>query len=506
MKAGRLLRERRSGRGRSSEPFLRGSVSTCMMKRTLLLFAWSALALCAAGCAINPVSGERQLALISEGQEIDIGRQSAAAAEAQLGLVDDAEMQAYVQGLGVQLAQASERPDLPWTFRVIDDATPNAFAAPGGYIFVTRGLLALIRNEAELVSVLGHEIGHVTARHSVTMMSRAQLAQIGLGVGSIVSPTIAQLSELVAGGLQVLFLKYGRDAERQADDLGYDYALAQGYDVRHMVSVFAALQQSAELAGQSPMPSWLASHPYPEERIARINKRLVALPSSPELRAGEVDYLAQIDGLTYGADPRHGYFEDDRFLHPDLEFRMDIPTGWFTQNMPQAMVAGSPEKDALIQLTLAKGEGREAADAWFAQEGVTAGRVAGESVNGLAAVIGTFSAQTEQGALGGIAAFITHAELTYQILAYAPAERFSAYERAFRSTIESFSRLTDEAALARQPNRLAIVRVPRAMSLTEFNQAHPSTIPIEELALINQLAGPDAVMAGNFQAKRVISR
>jgi predicted Zn-dependent protease len=471
------------------------------MKR---LVAIAVIVAALASCMINPVSGERELALISESQEIQIGRTAATAAETQLGLVDDSELQAYVQRLGVRLAQASERPDLPWTFRVVDDATPNAFAAPGGFIFVTRGLLALMRNEAEFVSVLGHEIGHVTARHSVSMMSRAQLAQIGLGVGSIISPAIAQWSELASGGLQVLFLKYSRDAERQADDLGYGYALAQGYDVRHMVSVFAALQQSADLAGHSPVPTWLASHPYPAERIALIRKRIATLPESPPLRVGEDDYLARIDGLTYGVNPRHGYFENTRFFHPELEFRIDLPDGWNTQNLPQAVVAGSPAKDALIQLTLARGKGQEAADAFFGQEGVTPGRVVRESVNGLAAIIGQFEAQTEQGSIGGIAAFITLADRTYQILAYTPADKLRGYEQVFRGSITSFRRLTDRAALARQPNQLAIVRIPRSMTLTEFNRAYPSAISLEELALINQLTGADAVMVANFRAKQVV--
>lgn len=456
-------------------------------------------------CAVNPVSGESELALISESQEMEIGRRSAAAAETQLGLVDDDRLQAYVHGLGVRLGAASERPNLPWTFRVVDDPTANAFAAPGGYIFVTRGLLALMRNEAELVSVLGHEVAHVTARHSVAMMSRAQLAQIGLGVGSIVSPAIAQMSELAAGGIGMLFLKYGRDAERQADDLGYGYALAQGYDVRHMVSVFAALQRSADLAGSSPLPPWLASHPYPTERIARINRRLVTLPATTALRTGEQDYLSSIDGLRYGPDPRQGYFEGDRFFHPDLAFRMDVPTGWTSRNMRQAMVSGSPAKDALIQLTLSGGNGRAAADAWFAQDGVVPGRVSVEKVNGLPAVIGTFAAETAQGTLAGIAAFITLAERTYQILAYAPADRAGGYEPAFRGSIASFSRLTDRAALARQATRLAMVRVPRAMTLAEFDRTYPSAVPMAELALINQLAGPTSSMAAKFQAKRVVS-
>jgi homoserine dehydrogenase len=177
------------------------------MRIHIVLSMLAAVAMLAA-CATNPVSGDRELALVSEAQEIQIGKNTAEQAERQFGLVEDAELQAYVHRLGLQLAQASERPELPWTFRVADDPTPNAFAAPGGYIFITRGLLVLLRNEAELVSILGHEIGHVTARHSVAMMSRAQLAQLGLGIGSILSPTVAQFGDLAAGGLQLLFLSY----------------------------------------------------------------------------------------------------------------------------------------------------------------------------------------------------------------------------------------------------------------------------------------------------------
>ncbi|MDZ7790947.1 MAG: M48 family metallopeptidase [Xanthomonadales bacterium] len=213
------------------------------------------LLLALGACAVNPVTGDRQLAMVSESQEIEIGRQVAASAEAQFGLVDDPALQDYVHRLGTQLAQASERPDLPWTFRVVDDPTPNAFAAPGGYIFITRGLLTLLRNEAELVSILGHEIGHVTARHSVAMMSRAQLAQLGLGIASILRPEEAeQYGSLAAGGLQLLFLSYGREAEREADDLGYRYAVEQDYDVREMVNVFASLQRSAEFGRPESRP------------------------------------------------------------------------------------------------------------------------------------------------------------------------------------------------------------------------------------------------------------
>ena len=179
--------------------------------------------LASGGCAVNPATGQHQLSFISEQQEIQMGQQSDPEIVASMGLVPDQQVQSYVQQLGKRLAAASERPDLPWTFRVIDDPTVNAFAVPGGYVYVTRGLLTHITSEAQLAGVIGHEIGHVTARHSVNDMSKQQLAQIGLGVGMIVSPTLAALGNLAASGMQVLFLKYSRDHENQADELGVRY-------------------------------------------------------------------------------------------------------------------------------------------------------------------------------------------------------------------------------------------------------------------------------------------
>ncbi|MEX2469381.1 MAG: M48 family metalloprotease [Pseudohongiellaceae bacterium] len=458
-----------------------------------------------AGCAVNPVSGDREFVLVSESQEIAMGAQGAESVSQSIGLVDDAAMQRYVQELGMSLARDSERPQLPWSFTVLDDPTPNAFAFPGGYIFVTRGMMALMRNEAELVSVLGHEIGHVTARHSVAMMTRAQVAQIGLGVGSILSPEIAQFSELAASGLSLLFLSYSRDAERQADDLGFGYALDHGYDVREMVNVFAALQRAGEVAGASTLPSWLASHPEPGERIQRINAQLGRLEQPlADARVGQDEYIGHIDGMLYGPNRRQGYFEDNLFVHPDMAFRLTFPRGWQTQNLSRLVLAGSPNQDAVVQLTLATGTPSVAAQQFFAQEGLATNSVGQRSINGLGAVLGRFQVQTENGTIGGMAAFIGHGENTYRLLAFAPAQQYSGYDAAFQETIGSFARLTDRSALATQPDRIAIVRTSQAMTLASFNSQFPSVIDIEHLALINQLPGPDATIPAGSPVKRVV--
>jgi predicted Zn-dependent protease len=458
------------------------------------------------GCAINPVTGERQLALISEAQEIQMGQEAAQQAEQSIGLVDDQALQNYVHRIGTTMASRSERPELPWTFRVVDDPTPNAFALPGGPIFVTRGILGLMGSEAELASVVGHEIGHVTARHSVTLLSRAQLAQLGLGVGSILVPQIGQLGQLAGAGLQLLFLSYGRDAERQADDLGFRYALEQNYDVREMVNVFAQLQRSSEASGHSPLPSWLASHPYPEERIERIQQALATLSRDLNATRTNVDaYMNRIDNLVYGDNPRAGFFEGGLFLHPDLRFRLQFPDGWNTQNLAQSVSAVSPQQDAIMQLTLAQGSETQAANQFFGQQGISSSQVSRTTINSLPAVTGYFQAQTQDGTVAGVAGFITLENRTYQILAYTPAQQLQRYDQLFRSAIGSFNRLTDQRALNIQPNRISIVRPAQAMTLAEFNSRYPSRIDIAELALINQLENANSRIPANTPVKRIVA-
>lgn len=469
--------------------------------------AWAGLLLLAltAACAVNPVTGRRQLSLVSEAQEVELGRQAAAQAVESIGLVPDSALQAYVQRVGAGLAARSERPALPWTFRVVDDPTPNAFALPGGFIFVTRGMMALMSSEAELASVLGHEIGHVTARHGVSQVSRAQLAQLGLGIGSILSPQVEQLGGVASGGLNLLFLHYGRDAERQADELGFRYALGLGYDVREMADVFATLARVGEGEGRSPLPTWLASHPGAAERVAATRARVAALPPGTTGRAEAEPYLRRIDGMVYGEDPRQGFFEEGVFLHPELRFRVDFPAGWRTQNLPRAVSAAAPRGDAAMQLTLAEVQGRDqAAQRFLAAQGIRPGRVTRETLNGLSATVAYFQANTQQGVLTGIAAFVEHGGRTFQLVAFAPDPVFGAYDAVFRRTVGSFAPLVDPGVLAIQPRRVDVVRTERALTLTEFNRLHPSVIPLPELAILNQVADAAAVIPAGTRVKRVI--
>jgi predicted Zn-dependent protease len=472
-----------------------------------LLLAAGLVAGPVASCARNPVTGKNELSLVSEGQEIQMGQQAAQEVAQTIGFVDDPELQSYVANIGKRMAAKSERPNLPWEFHVVNDAAVNAFALPGGFIYVTRGLLGSMNSEAELATVMGHEIGHVTARHSAQQISKAQLATLGLGIGSIVSSDLAQFAGLASQGLQVLFLKYGRDAENQADDLGFRYALSQNYDVREMANVFETLNRASQVGGEGGrLPEWLSTHPNPENRVKRTEERLDTLHTSlASAIVNREEYLRQIDGLAYGEDPRQGFFEGAMFYHPDMRFQLRFPEGWKAQNTPSAVVAISPKEDAIIQLGLAgDASPREAASQFLSQEGVKAGNGSTSSINGNPAATSYFQAQTQQGVIEGIVSFISYGGKTFGLLGYTPQGNLQAYDGEFQETIRSFDQLRNSAALSVKPAVLQLVRVPSQMTLVQFNQEYPSTISIEELAIINELAGAETVVPRGRTLKRVV--
>lgn len=448
-------------------------------------------------CVRNPATGKRMLSLVSQDEEISLGKQGAKDVQQSIGLMEDAKVQQYVAAVGLPMAKHSERPALPWTVQAVDDPVVNAFALPGGPVFVTRGLLTHLNSEAELASVLGHEIGHITARHSVEQLSKAQLAQVGLVVGSVLSEDFAKYGGLAAAGLQLLFLKYGRDDERQADELGFRYMLKSGYDVRAAANVFVTLERVSQSAGSS-LPTWLSTHPDPGERVKTARQRAEqAHVDFSTLKDNREQYLAILQGMAYGQDPRQGFFQGSRFLHPGLRFQLTFPQGWKTQNQTQAVLAVSPKQDALLALAPAgKLSPQEALRTFVTQQGV---QVLDTPATGYPPGSVYFQAQTEQGVVRGVTTFLTHAGTTLQLLGYTAATELPAYDETFRATFTSFGELTDPAALNVQPARIELVKLPAPMTVKDFYAKYPSTIPLEEVALINGVQPGDTLPAGTVK-------
>jgi predicted Zn-dependent protease len=464
-----------------------------------------ALLVTVAGCAVNPATGQRQLMLVSEGQEIGMGQQADPDIVAAYGLYPDSAIQAYVRGIGERLAAQSERPNLPWAFRVLDDPVVNAFALPGGFNYVTRGILVYFNSEAEMVAVMGHELGHVTARHGAQQMTQQQIAQVGLVAGMILVPRLQDFAGLAQAGLGLMFLSFSRGDETQADELGLRYMYRLGYDPREMPKVFAMLESVSRASGGDRLPQWLSTHPNPENRQQHISQLIAQLPQDFSGRLIRHDeFVRRLDGMTYGANPREGYFREGLYLHPDLRFQVQFPTEWQTSNQKSAVLAQSPQKDALMQLTAAREATPTAAlQTFLSQEGVTSGGISRTTVNGLSAAIAGFQAATQEATLTGLVTAIQYGGGIYRLLSYSAQASWPNYEGAARAWMQSFRPVTDPAALAVQPLRIQVVRADRAMTLGEFQQRYPSKVDLATVARINQLATGASLTAGQL-VKRVV--
>jgi predicted Zn-dependent protease len=238
------------------------------MKHGMRFVASSFILLWVLSCATNPVTGKREFVLLSEQDEIRMGQETDPQIVEMYGVYDDEDLAEYIENLGQQMAKVSHRPQLNYEFKIMDSPVVNAFAVPGGYVYFTRGILAYLNNEAELAGVMGHEIGHITARHSAKQYSKAQLVQVGLGLGSVLSEVFSQYAGMVSQGIGLLFLKFSRNDEREADDLGVEYSSRVGYDAREMANFFNTLNRMG--SGKGSLPDFLSTHANPENRVGAV--------------------------------------------------------------------------------------------------------------------------------------------------------------------------------------------------------------------------------------------
>ena len=312
------------------------------------------------GCAVNPVTGKQDFVMMSESQELAMGRQANAQISQQMPMVDDAALQAYVQKVGEELARNSHRSTLEYHFQVVDSADINAFALPGGYIYMNRGLMAYLNSEAELAAVLGHEIGHVTARHGVRQQSMAmgsnllgQLVTIGTGI-----PAAGDLSNMFG---TALVKGYGRDMELEADGLGAQYLARTGYRPDAVLDVLGVLKDQDTFAREQAAAQGkqietyhglFASHPTHDQRLQQVVGQARELSTGTSQRTGREEYLKAIEGMVFGDSEAQGVVRGQRFYHVPLNMRLDYPAGWTILNRPDVVLGHTPDESAFIAMTL----------------------------------------------------------------------------------------------------------------------------------------------------------
>lgn len=412
-----------------------------------------------AGCATNPATGRRQLMLMSEAQEIQIGKESDAEVRKQMGLYEDQRIQQFVSRVGQRLARSAHRPNLPWTFAVVDEAAVNAFALPGGFIYITRGIMPFLQNEAELAAVVGHEIGHVDARHSAEQYSKQQLAGGGLLVATVLAPEYGNLIG-AGGGLaaQAIFLKYGRDAELESDRLGVTYTAANGWEPRAMQGLLGTLARLDEAQGsRRGIPNWTLSHPPAADRVVKIQETIAAAKVSGKPVTNKPEFEQILDGLVFGDSREKGIVRGSDFLHPVLRFAVRFPNGWQIMNSNEQVAAIEKEGGnvaMVLELAPNAGSVEQTARTSMTKAGLQEARGERTRINGLEAYVGTYQSASGNTQIGVLAAHIRSGQQTYLVAGLAPAAEFSRAERQFSSSIQTFRALSQQEADRIQPNRV----------------------------------------------------
>ncbi|WKN45573.1 M48 family metalloprotease [Tunicatimonas pelagia] len=462
------------------------------------------------GCATNPVTGKKELMLMSSNQERAMGEQNDPQITQFFGVYDDKELQQFINQKGQQMAKVSHRPDLAYEFKIVDSPVVNAFAVPGGFIYFTRGIMAHFNNEAEFAGVLGHEIGHVTARHSASQYSKQMLAQVGLVAGMVISPELAQFADAAQQGIGLLFLKFGRDDEKQSDKLGVEYSTKIGYDADEMANFFNTLDRMRGDAGQS-VPTFMSTHPDPADRqqkVQQLAQKWKKKTKADNLEVGRNSYLRMIDGMIYGEDPNQGYLEAGVFYHPVLKFQFPTPQGWTFQNTPQQVQMAHKEGRAIMTLSLSQGNSlEEAGQALVQNNNLSVIQSDRGNVNGLPAlsILADVQPQQTQGQpqqqqqqqIRLLTYLIQYGGNIYNITGISTQQDFNQFSNTFTNTMKNFAELTDQSKINVQPERISIQEVPRTATLSQtlksFNMANDR---LEELAILNGMQLNEQVQQG----------
>lgn len=482
-----------------------------MKKRRTLIYAAliTAALVTVISCAVNPVTGRKQIMLMSEAQEVQLGLSYDPQVLASFGEYNSPALQSWVQAKGTEMGKLSHRPNLEYYVKVVDSPVVNAFAVPGGYIYLTRGIMANLNNEAEFIGVLGHEMGHIAARHSVSQQTKQQLGTLLLIGGMIASPKFANYAEQAMQGLELLFLSFSREDEREADALGSEYATKMAYDGTRMADFYKVLIRMNLAQSEGGVPTFLSTHPDPGDRYNAVLRNTKAWQDSLKLPSYKVNadsYLQMIDGMIYGEDPKQGYTMDNTFYHPELRFKFSFPLGWQLTNAPTQVTVQPSDGKALMLFTLSGQKTLQSAvDTTMAMYGLQLQRSEKKTVNGLQA-IATLSKQQVQdqstgttGANAVISYFVQYGSMIYVFHGVSTEADFAGYAPTMEASMKTFAQLTDQSRINVKPKRVFVRKAPKtgtlASTLSYFNM--PQAM-MEELSLLNNMELNETVPAGKY--------
>ena len=411
------------------------------------------------GCSVNPVTGQKDFVMMTENDEISLGRKYHAQVLQQTPAYNDQELQDYVQKIGNSLSIKSHRPNLFYRFTVLDSPDINAFALPGGYIYINRGLMAYLSSEEELAAVLGHEIGHVTARHSVRQYSQSQL--LGILSAAIQINSGRTAGDLVGVASGALLAGYGREMELQADELGAEYLYQDGYPTKAMMKVLTVLKDqeiySKELAkkrGQEPRNyhGVFASHPSNDKRLKEILEEVNKTYQQGEIKK-TADYFEKINEMVYGDSEESGVRKGNEFFHRDLDLYLTSPQDWEIINTSKNIIFRAPYSKAMLNVSLEDLNFRESPKEYMTRVVSNFSKGTELEINGYKGYTSVVRERT--GAIKRLAVLFREGKV-YKFVGYLNEEEkdFQKYDPAFMQIIKSLDRLDERGRDMSKPLRI----------------------------------------------------
>ncbi|WP_439557212.1 M48 family metalloprotease [Dyadobacter sp.] len=460
------------------------------------------------GCSKNPVTGKKEIIFMSKEKEIALGAESHPSIVATMGIYDDKNLQSFINEKGKAMANISHRPDLPYQFFIVDSPVVNAFAVPGGYVYFTRGIMAHFNNEAEFAGVLGHEIGHITARHSARQQTSQIFGQVGLLAGMVLSETVRGLAEQTQQALGLLLLSYSREHETESDKIGVEYSSKIGYDAKEMADFFGTLKKISEKAGQT-IPTFQSTHPDPGDRRNKVDKlaKQYQAEHPGKYNVNRDAYLRKIEGIIYGTDPKQGFVENNQFYHPELKFQFPVPSGWQYENSPAQFQMAAKDGKSMMLFAMAEGKSlEEAAQNVVKNYSLQVSENSKTTINGNPAIVmisqqvaqsQTGQAQAAANAIQVASWLIQYGGNIYVIHGVAAPANFSGSINTFKNVAQGFKSVTDQNILNRQPERIRIKTVQRDGSLKDaLKDNNQPDNKMDELAIINGMGLSDKVTKG----------
>jgi len=472
-----------------------------MNKRLLCLL----VLLAACGLPLyGAVAGDGSI-IMSTAREEEIGREAAAQVEASMGLVRDPALEAYVDSIGKRLAAKAPRQEVTYRFHIVNMPEPNAFALPGGHIYVSRGLLALTSSEEELANVMAHEIAHVSARHSAEREVQEKAARIFSILGVVAGLAAGDGGAAAAAGMvgQSYLAAYNREQEHEADRLGQSLSIRAGWDPTGMYDFLHKLENWTRLeTGTSREAGYFDTHPSTPERVAKASTRARSLLNHGERMKSEItpaEYIQHLDGLVVADNPEEGVFQGMRFLHVDLDFTLRFPRGWEVRNTPMAVGAiAPPRQEAMITLEApSNGEDPEAtARAMAEREGIHFFEASPMKVGKLPAFHAVWEDHMGGDKVVADCVWIAYSGRIWRIQGVASGPTYRSSKGAFKSTMRSFRPLTEKEKKSVQAIRLRVLQARAGESLQQLGKRTKNQWTVHETAVRNGIFADEVLSQG----------